>query len=284
MSSYSVIFRACDAVAAVHKTPRPFQLDKRSLVQICFLSLLDALEGHEYRIHVIGDRLSDELVGFFEAFAGVSLENRELSNALSLERAMSLALESEDEEWVYFCEDDYLHVPGAFDVIDDLVTNRHQYLGYRPRSRYMRRRVDLLEDAALFLFLPDYPDRYQAKRRQPSLVFQTQHCHWRQVDRTTGSFMGRAGDLRQYRDVLFRFAASCDDGYLSRKLYGGRSFRGRGLCVSPLPALATHMHEGTMSAFHDWGKICAGYRERLSGIGSGAARVTAPPLRSSPSR
>jgi hypothetical protein len=241
---------------AVNRKPRPFNLDKRTLVQVCFLSLIDALEGHDYRVHVIGDRLSDELVVFFAGFPKITLENAELSNALSLERAVTLALESPGDEWVYFCEDDYLHVPRAFDRVEDLVTHRGEYLAYKPKPRYRRLRVDELERKPLFLHLPDYPDRYGAKYRRPAFIFRARDCHWRQVDRTTGSFLGQARDLRSYRDALFRFAASCDDGYLSRNLYGDWSFRGRGLCLSPLPALATHMHEGTMSPLRDWEAIC----------------------------
>ena len=66
---FHVIFRTCDAVKAL-RGDRPFGLDKRTLIKICFLSLTEALGRYPHTIHILGDKLSPELVAFFASFAG----------------------------------------------------------------------------------------------------------------------------------------------------------------------------------------------------------------------
>ena len=62
---YLIIFRTCDVVQSVHNAPRPFGLDKRELIKMCFLSLYEAVQGYHYTIHILADKLSDELTAFF---------------------------------------------------------------------------------------------------------------------------------------------------------------------------------------------------------------------------
>ncbi len=271
MARYRVIFRACEVTVASNGKPRPFGLDKRTLVELCFLSLVRALDGFEHSIHVIGDRLSDELVGFFRGF-GVSLTNQELDNSRSLREAVRLAMAADDDDWVYFCEDDYLHEPECFTRVDDLIEHREEYLAYKPKPRWRRLRVDELERKPLCIFLPDYPHSYRPKTREPSFLFYSRHCHWRQVTSTTGSFLARADYLKRKRAALEHLAATTDDRALSRSLYGSFSFRGRALCVAPLPALASHMHEGTMSVLSDCERLVDFYRRELAARAAAGAR------------
>ena len=248
---------------AYNRKPRPYGLDKRTLVKICFLSLVDALSALEHEIHVVGDRLSGDLLSFFSRFP-VKVSNQELDNGRSIREAVRIALEAPDDEWVYFCEDDYLHVPETFERVDDLIENRDRYLAYKPKPRWRRLLVDELEKKPLCIFLADYPDQYRPKYRWPSFLFYSRFCHWYQVLRTTGSFVAQSGYLKRKQRALAAFARTCDDRSLSRQLYAGILFHDRALCVSPIPALASHMHEGTMSVLGDWDHWVATYLERLA--------------------
>lgn len=240
---------------------------------MCFLSLVDALEGLPHRIRVVGDRLSDETLDFFSRFP-VSLVNEELDNSRSMSRAIDFAMQSVDDEWVYFCEDDYLHVPFCFKYVDDLLESREEYLAYKPKPRWRRLRVDELEKKPLYLFLPDYPDKCRPKYRWPSFLFHSRYCHWRQVESTTGSFIGKADKLKKLEPVLRHFAERVDDGYLSRKLFARVSFWERGLCISPIPGLSSHMHEKTMSVFGDWAGLLGQLQKRLKA--PEASRIARP--------
>jgi hypothetical protein len=250
-----VIFRTCDRVLNLHSKGRPFDLDKGSIIRACFNSLFESLEGFDHSIHVLGDRLSAEITAFFNTYP-VTLTNSELGNDESIRQSLSRAYERPDDEWVYLCEDDYLHVPETFRVIRDLVDNRHSVLRTRPTTPFLgfiaNHRLTPPNKAPLFIHPADYPDRYLPRKRRYSLLFLAELAHWRQISNTTFTLLAEAGTFKRFRKQFDRSASGAKDGYLSRKVFGTGSFAGRALCVSPIPGLSTHMHEGTMTPFVDW--------------------------------
>ena len=258
---YHVIFRTCDVVHSVHHTARPFGLDKRTLIKICFLSLIRSLSGYDYRITVLGDRLSDEIQEFFAPF-GVTVLNEQLGNDKSILRSIELACESEANEWVYLCEDDYLHVPHAFQYIADLVVHRSEYLRMRKAVR-LQRGSERFRAVPIVIHPADYPDRYRRHERRFSLIFLSRFCHWRQISNTTFTILAKSTTFRTYRALLERSASGARDGYLSRKMYGTRFFGRKAVCLSPIPGLATHMHEETMTPLVDWASLVDTYAAEL---------------------
>ncbi|MDP4219265.1 MAG: hypothetical protein Q8896_02420, partial [Bacteroidota bacterium] len=88
---YHIILRTCDLVHSLHNAPRPFNLDKRSLIKICFKSMYNAVKDYPHRITVLGDRLSPDMQDFFRSYP-VTLLNEELGNDKSLRRQMEIAL------------------------------------------------------------------------------------------------------------------------------------------------------------------------------------------------
>jgi hypothetical protein len=249
---FHVIFRACDVVLAVNKAARPWNLDKRSLIQICFKSLYEALKPVSHSISVLGDKISPELTAFFEQH-DVKLIHGDFGNQESIRQTLALAdaVPDTDTDWIYFCEDDYLHVPHAFEWIRDFILNRHVSMKHKPRLHSLASLIDLAK-ADLVIFPPDYPDRYGGKYRRFSLVFHAGLSHWRQVTDTTFTFLLQGRTFRKYRHVLMKASTGANDRYLSRKLYGRWHFLNKALCVSPMPSLSTHMHGNVMSPLVDW--------------------------------
>jgi hypothetical protein len=168
-----------------------------------------------------------------------------------------------DKEWVYFCEDDYLHVPQAFVWIDDLIENRRDILSYSPRPPWMAFLASGLAGRPLVIHPPDYPDRYKPNRRIPSFLFLSRYCHWRQVTNTTFSILTQAKTIRRYRRIWEKASTNAKDGLLSRRMYARFSFWGKALCVSPIPGVAAHMHESTMPLHGDWHRWTEQYGNRI---------------------
>jgi hypothetical protein len=252
---FEVIFRACDVVTAVNGAPRPFGLDKRTLIQVCFASLQLALQPVSHRITVLGDKLSSELSAFFEAQAGVQLLHGSFGNEGSIRRTFELAGErARPQDWIYFCEDDYLHVPQAMTQVRDLIVNRRQAMEHHPRGDSLASLLDP-GSADLVIFPADYPDRYRGRYRRFSMVFHTANSHWRQVSDSTFTFLMQGSTFARHRALLERCASGANDRLLSRSLYARHHFRKRALCVSPMPGLSTHMHTGTMTPVVDWSGI-----------------------------
>ncbi len=259
---YNVIFRTTEGKSrlsgsglAIHAVPRPFGLDTRTVIKACFLSLQEAVKPFPHSIHVLGDKLSEDLTTFFQRFANlepeIKLHLKDGDSGESIRQSLSLALSFPDDEWAYFCEDDYLHRPEAFVWIDELVRHR-EVLRFEPHRWFMKILFRNANEAPLIIHPTDYPDRYEAKRRLFGLLFITRLNHWRQISDTTHTFMAEARTIRRYEKVIRESSMPPRDFYLSRHMYSHVFFRGRGLCVSPIPGVATHMTERVMTPLVDW--------------------------------
>jgi hypothetical protein len=255
---YRVIFRTCDKINSVHQTPRPFGLGKRELIRVCFRSLVTALQGYAHSIHIIADDLSDEMTEFFKQYP-VTITAGTFGNENSIRESLKQAFEYPDEDWVYLCEDDYLHQPQTFLCIQDLIDHREEILLTKPRGILARRRLGNLKGRLalrpLVIHPADYPDRYDPRERRPSLLFLSQYCHWRQISNTTFTFIAEAKSFKEFRAPLEASIHEANDGYLSEKIYARMNFRNRALAVSPIPGLTTHMHEGVMTPLVDWERV-----------------------------
>jgi hypothetical protein len=261
-TKFHIFFRTCDIVQAVHKAPRPFGLDKKTLIEVCFLSLVKSLESFDHRITVVGDRLSGEMVSFFKGYP-IDLVTGEFGNDASLRECLNRAYRLPDETWVYLCEDDYLHTPEAFVWMDDLIRNRKKYLQDKALTRQTRFLRVNLADKPLVIHTPDYPDRYKRKYLQFGLIFLSRYCHWRQVSNTTFTFMAQAKTFRTFRTILNRSTEGARDGYLSAHMFARTTFRSRALCLSPIPGVSTHMHDGVMTPLVNWDDVYQSYRTQL---------------------
>jgi hypothetical protein len=260
---YNVIFRTTEAESRVsgagvapRQVPRPFGLDTRVLIKACFLSLHEAVKQFPHSIHVLGDKLSGDLRTFFERCAvrdpAIEIHLGDWNSGESLRKSLSIALSFPDGEWAYFCEDDYLHRPEAFVWIDELIRSSADVPRFEPGRWFMKLLFRNANKAPLIIHPTDYPDRYAPNHRQFGLLFITRLNHWRQISDTTHTFMAEVGTIRRYEKIIRESSMPPRDFYLSRHMYSHVFFRGRGLCVSPIPGVATHLTEGVMSPLFDW--------------------------------
>ena len=262
---YHILFRACDKVESVHKVKRPFGLSKIQTIKVCFFSMYQALQDSHYKFTIIGDDLSDELLEFFRAFDDVVVDNAKLGSAAkSLQKQIDMALSVPDDEWVYMCEDDYLHTAYAFQYLSEFIENRRQYLQTSGKKKnYMNRIIGDLSDTPLIIHTPDYPDRYDPPWKRLSFIFLSKHCHWRQISNTTHTFLLQSKTIKQFEKYIKASAVGPSDSKLSEKVYGRILFKNKALCVSPIHGLSTHMTEGVMTPLVDWESTCQHNIEKM---------------------
>ncbi len=260
---FTVIFRACDKVSAVNKNPRPYGLQKTELVKVCFTSLEQALAGLPHQVFVVGDDLSEELHNFFSN-KKIKLITGVFGNDNSIRKTLDIALQVPDDEWIYFCEDDYLHAPDALTKAADFIGEHKAILKpctkiYNPSSW-----INLL-NKHLFLFLPDYPDRYLPKHRKHALIVTSSTGHWRQVSNITFTFIARASVVKKLYPIIYQSAHQANDRRLSRKLFGrlGYGIGSRAVCFSPIPGLACHLHRDTLTPLVNWELLLQEIRHHL---------------------
>jgi len=217
-----------------------------------------ALQGFDYKFIVIGDDLSQELLSFFGAFDDVVVDNAELGSAAkSLQKQIHYAQQASDNEWVYMCEDDYLHVQFAFTYISEFIENSERYLSTSgEKKNYVNRVIGDLGSAPLIIHTPDYPDRYDPPWKRFSFIFLSKYCHWRQVTNTTHTFLLQGKTVRKFEKHIKASAVGPSDSKLSERVYGRLFFWNKALCVSPIRGLSTHMTEGVMTPLVDWKSVC----------------------------
>lgn len=282
---YKVIFRACDVVNAINNNPRPFNLSKNQLIKVCFLSLLDALEGVDYDIIVLGDKLSDDMINFFGKHK-VDLRLGSFGNDASIRETVKIASTFADDEWVYFCEDDFLHVANCFQKVDVLINefesifpphitfdtkypNNKIYNAIKWAKLFFNDNLRSLSFTSFYgrkdlvVFLPDYPDRYIPKYRKHSLIVQSSDYHWRQVPSLTFTFIMQAKTVKKHFELFMKASEKANDKMLSNKLFGAYSLFSPAIALSPMPGFSTHMHRDTMTKLVDWEPLVNKYLESI---------------------
>lgn len=153
--------------------------------------------------------------------------------------ALDLSLKFDDDEIVYFIENDYLHKENSLKVLQE---------GFKL--------------GASFVALYDHPDKYL----DPSLggnpycvggaedtrVYLTESCHWKITNSTTMTFAAKVSTLKRVEKVLREYTSDThpNDFQMFLKLREVGE-----LLVTPLPGYATHGETAWLSPLTDWSKI-----------------------------
>jgi len=256
-------------VESVHKDKRPFGLNKLETIKVSFYSLYHSLQDFPYQFTIIGDDLSKELLDFFDQFNDVVVNNCKLGSAAkSLQKQIDLALEVHSDDWVYMCEDDYLHQPHAFKYISELIEKKEKYLKTSSKKKnYLNRIIRDLSNTPLIIHPPDYPDRYEPSWKRPSYIFLSKYCHWRQITNTTHTFLLQSSSIKKFEKHIKASSVGPSDSKLSEKVYGRFIFRNKAICVSPIKGLSTHMTEGVMTKLVDWELVYKNCINEMNKIG-----------------
>lgn len=151
--------------------------------------LLNAIEsfGRE-NIYVIADNCNQETVAKLKAW-GLAVELTSNGNTGTFKYIINEVLEKyNDDEYVYLLEDDYLHLPGAKEI--------------------------LLEGLQIadYVSLYDHPDMYTLHEEGGAnpfyhrgggkcQVYLTAHSHWRTTVSTTMTFAARVKTLKEDREI-----------------------------------------------------------------------------------
>jgi len=242
MNTLNVIFRTCTHIGALNAhrfgSKRPFTDSKRELVFACLNSLLFSL-GDKGIVHVLDDHSPEEDTGAIQALLRsygdahrfVPLEKKGAGH--SFDSALQYAREQKFS-LMYFCEDDYLHLPHAVSSM-----------------------VDCHEQYKAIVFPVDYFERYVGRDKEdmyPSFIYLGEYNYWRTIYHTTFTFMIEKRVLDKYWGIYIELAranmnavgAGGEDDTIN-KIYKKET------CLSPLPSLAAHISPTPpLPPFVDW--------------------------------
>jgi hypothetical protein len=153
--------------------------------------------------------------------------------------ALDEALTLNDDEIVYFIENDYLHKPESQKILEEGFS-----LG------------------ASFVALYDHPDKYLDPSQggnpyceggaEETRVYLTNSCHWKITNSTTMTFASKVSTLKRIEPILRKHTSGThpNDFQMFLELRQQRE-----LLITPLPGYATHGEVAWLSPLTDWSKI-----------------------------
>ena len=158
------------------------------------------------------------------------------NGAATFNLALDEALTYDDDEIVYFIENDYLHKPGSQKIIQEA-----------------------FELGASFVSLYDHPDKYMAPSKggnpyceggaEDTRVYLTDSCHWKITNSTTMTFAAKVSTLKRTEETLRKWTSEShpNDFQMFLDLRAQKE-----LLITPIPGLATHGETAWLSPFCKW--------------------------------
>jgi len=208
--------------------------------QYCLSNFLSEFRVPENEINLIADNVTDQnLLDFIQKSKVDNIEYTSLNNAQSFKYVFNKAIELNDDELVYFIEDDYLHLPNSFSCIKEA--------------------LELSEYVSLY----DHPDKYHnhsdggdnpfiENGGEITRVIKTQSSHWKLTNSTTMTFASRVKVLKEDSDIWYKhLQGSHPNDFIA---FLDLRDKGRTL-ITPIPALSTHIELSYLSPLIDWSKI-----------------------------
>jgi hypothetical protein len=153
--------------------------------------------------------------------------------------ALDIALKYDDNEIVYFVENDYLH--------------KHE------SPKIMEEGFSL---GAAFVALYDHPDKYLDPKNggnpyceggaEDTRVYLTESCHWKVTNSTTMTLAAQVSTLKRVEPILRKWTNETHPHDFNMFM----ELREQGeLLVTPIPGYATHGETAWLAPLTDWSKI-----------------------------
>ncbi|VDM11382.1 unnamed protein product [Wuchereria bancrofti] len=150
--------------------------------------------------------------------------------------ALDEALKLDNNEVVYFLENDYLHRPQSYKIL-----------------------LEGIEIGADYVSLYDHPDKYIDGANpyvegggEITKVFLSQTCHWKLTNSTTMTFATKIKTLYEDEKILREFTkGSYPEDF---KMFLTLRDKGRSL-ITPIPGYSTHGETAWLSPLINWENI-----------------------------
>jgi hypothetical protein len=188
---------------------------------------------------VIADNVSEETDVIIQSYIPrESIEYVSVGHgAGTFNLALDKALTFDDNEIVYFIENDYLHLPNSKKIIEE----------------------GLNEIGADFVSLYDHPDKYIDGANpyvqgggEMTRVMLSKSSHWKVTNSTTMTFASKVKTLRKVGNVLREYTQGSypRDFDMFVHLYNSSHY-----LVTPIPGYSTHGETAWLTPLIDWSKI-----------------------------
>lgn len=231
----NIIYRISDAG---YNKVKPAYINNEA----CLRNFCNVFFDHIHDIQILADNCSEDTLTVIKKYIDpINIQKVSVGHgAGTFNLALDMALKWNDDEIVYFVENDYLHKQQSPKIIKEGLN-----LG------------------ASFVSLYDHPDKYldPSKGGNPfceggaedTRVYLTDSCHWKITNSTTMTFASTVTTLKRTEPILRKWT---NQGHYPDDFKMFLELREQSeLLVTPLPGYATHGETAWLSPLTDWSNI-----------------------------
>jgi hypothetical protein len=206
--------------------------------EACLKNTLEVFPWNEYDWSIIADNISEETNNMIQKYIPrdhidyVSVGH----GAGTFNLALDEALTYDDNEIVYFIENDYLHKLGADRILEEGFGLGYHYVAlYDHPDKYINGANPFVEDGG-----------------EVTRVMLSNSCHWKLTNSTTMTFAAQVKTLKEDESTFREYTA----GSYPRdfEMFLALREKQHGL-ITPIPGYATHGETAWLSPLTDWSKI-----------------------------
>lgn len=210
--------------------------------EACLKNFCNVFFDHISDIIILADNCSEQTLTMIRKYIDpINIHKVSVGHgAGTFNLALDMALKWNDDEIVYFVENDYLHKQQSPKIIKEGLN-----LG------------------ASFVSLYDHPDKYldPSKGGNPyceggaedTRVYLTDSCHWKITNSTTMTFVSTVGTLKRTEPILRKYT---NQGHYPDDFKMFLELREQNdLLITSLPGYATHGETAWLSPLTDWSNI-----------------------------
>ena len=227
-----IIYRISDAG---YNKVKPDYIDNEK----CLANAVNVFKDADWSI--IADNVSKETNNMIQKYKSRNHINYTAigHGAGTFNLALDDALQYDEDEIVYFIENDYLHKPKSQTIIEEGFS-----LG------------------ASFVSLYDHPDKYITPENggnpyckggaEDTRVYLTKSCHWKITNSTTMTFATKVSTLKRTEEILRKHTDTTHPNDFNMFL----ELREKNeLLITPIPGYSTHGETNWLSPLTNWKKI-----------------------------
>ena len=207
--------------------------------EYCLNNFLVRFNNIHNEIIIIADNVTDiKLKEYLKTLNSVTITYTQLNNAQSFKFAYETALQFNDDEFIYFVEDDYLHRYKSNDILVEGV------------------------QLADYVTLYDHPDKYinSINGGNPFVedggeltrVITSKSSHWKLTNSTTMTFASNVKTLKADYDIWKQYLTGSHPNDFQAFLQ--LRSKGKSL-ISSIPGMATHCEIAWLSPFMNWNEV-----------------------------
>jgi hypothetical protein len=207
----------------------------------CLKNFCNIFLDYTYNINIIADNCSKSTISMIKKYIDpANIEEVSVGyGAGTFNLALDKALNQDDEEIIYFVENDYLHKQNSPKILKE---------GF--------------ELGASFVSLYDHPDKYINPNEggnpyceggaEDTRVYLTNSCHWKITNSTTMTFAAKVSTLKRTEPILRKHTSGIHPNDFSMFLELREQNE---LLITSIPGYSTHGEVAWLSPLTDWDKI-----------------------------